>query len=215
MTDEYYGNTRDEIAPLLPAKADKVLEIGCSGGHTLGWLRRKYPDAKMVGVDGYEPMRPHIEANGAAAHIQDLEQGLPPLDGPFDLILALDVLEHLRWPEQTLADLVSKLSPTGTVIVSLPNVSHYTVISGLLRGRFDYTPRGIMDRTHLRFFTKETMEELLHNAGLRVRDFVVNGLQGPRARVFNTATAGVFRRYLTKQYIMAAEIDPAARRASA
>ncbi|MFO0826425.1 MAG: methyltransferase domain-containing protein, partial [Gemmataceae bacterium] len=86
----------------------------------------------------------------------------------FDLILLQDVLEHLRSPDQMLQDCKRYCKPSGRVIVSVPNVANITVRLGLLFGSFDYRPRGILDRTHLRFFTRKTARQLLESAGYEV-----------------------------------------------
>jgi SAM-dependent methyltransferase len=89
--ERYFGHARREIAPLLPDQAQRVLEIGCSSGATLAWLRDRWPHAEMLGVDGHAPLAPVIRARAAQAVIHDLETPLPDL-GTFDLILALAVL---------------------------------------------------------------------------------------------------------------------------
>lgn len=199
---EYYGQTRREIEPLLPPQADRVLEIGCSSGQTLAWLKQRWPQAETTGVDGYAPIKPQLERNADRAIIHDLEQPLPDL-GTFDLILALDILEHLREPQAALRDLVARLTPGGRVIVSVPNVAHFSVLRDLvLKRRFDYRDAGILDRTHLRFFTEPSAVALMNEAGLSVRNGVVNGLEGSRIAAFDKMTGGLFRHYLTAQYIM-------------
>jgi len=100
--------------------------------------------------------------------VADLEAAAPLLHGPFDAIVYGDVLEHLSDPRTVLAALDRTLAPGGTVIVSVPNVAHLWVRLSLLVGRFDYAERGILDRTHLRFFTRRTLVELLRGAGLAV-----------------------------------------------
>ncbi len=91
---------------------------------------------------------------------------LPP--GTFDLVVAGDVLEHLPDPGAVLDRVAVLLSPAGSLLVSLPNVANVTVRLSLLLGRFPYAPRGILDATHLRFFTRRTARELLAARGLRV-----------------------------------------------
>ena len=95
---------------------------------------------------------------------------LAQVEGAFDLALALDVLEHSADPEGLLADLASRLRPGGTALVSVPNVAHWSMRASLLAGRFDYAERGILDRTHLRFFTRATFLDLLAGVGLRVEE---------------------------------------------
>ena len=89
-------------------------------------------------------------------------------DGAYDAIVLADVVEHLRHPEEALRTLVPKLRSGGRIVLSVPNVAHWSVRLGLLRGRFRYEDVGLLDRTHLRFFTRETLLELLDDAGLRL-----------------------------------------------
>jgi SAM-dependent methyltransferase len=100
--------------------------------------------------------------------------GLGPVAGQlrereFDKVLLLDVLEHLNHPERVLRDVYPLIRPSGgSIIVSLPNVANIFVRLNLLFGRFEYADRGIMDRTHVRFFTRKTARELLEGNGYRV-----------------------------------------------
>lgn len=205
-TADYYGFSRREIAPLLPTGATRVLEIGCSSGGTLAWLKSRWPQVETIGVDGYEPIRETLAKNADTAVIHDLEQPLPDL-GNFDLILALDILEHLREPVQVLKGLVARLNPGGRIIVSVPNVAHYSVLSDLLlKRRFDYQDAGILDRTHLRFFTESSAVQMMNDAGLRVTGGVVNGLEGRKTGTLNKVTGGLFSHYFARQYIMAGEV---------
>ena len=90
-------------------------------------------------------------------------------DGGVDVVLCADVLEHLRDPWDTLAWLRTLLAPGGRAVISVPNVAHWTARRELLRGRFPYAQHGLFDRTHLRFFTRESARELAHRAGFAVR----------------------------------------------
>ena len=100
--------------------------------------------------------------------VADLAEAAPKLSGPFDVIIYGDVLEHLADPLSTLLAVNQSLAPGGLVVVSVPNVAHLWVRLSLLAGRFEYTDRGILDRTHLRFFTRRTLLVLLAQAGLAV-----------------------------------------------
>src|SRR5262249_54334498 len=94
---------------------------------------------------------------------------------PYDVLLAPAVLEHLKYPERLLNEARSRLTPESSVIVSLPNVSHYSNRLKLLFGHFDYTDYGIMDRTHLRLYTVSTGRALLENCGYRVQALHIAG----------------------------------------
>ena len=146
-----------------------------------------------------------LAINADVAHIVDLNEDIPDVGEP-DLILCLDVLEHLIAPERVLALLVGILAPGGTIIVSLPNVAHLSVSLPLvLHGEFRYRDAGILDRTHLRFFVKRSALELLNRAGLVVKHGLQLGFDGPKSRLANLATLGILRDRLTKQYLLAAQ----------
>jgi 2-polyprenyl-3-methyl-5-hydroxy-6-metoxy-1,4-benzoquinol methylase len=119
-----------------------------------------------------------IEADPAAAKIgaeacermlvADLDRETPALDGAFDAIVYGDVLEHLREPARVLTELNRAGTPGALILVSVPNVAHLWMRLSLAAGRFEYGERGILDRTHLRFFTRRSLVTLLAQAGLRV-----------------------------------------------
>lgn len=120
-----------------------------------------------------------IEADAVAArgadgvlddvYVGDLSEGLSrPWALPFDVIVAGDILEHLPRPEVLMAAIRSLLKPGGRLLVSLPNVANVTTRLALLTGRFDYSDRGILDRTHLRFFTRKSARALLGSTGFRI-----------------------------------------------
>lgn len=100
--------------------------------------------------------------------VADLDRGLPDVGGPFDAIVYADVLEHLASPAAGLAYVDRDLAPGGDVIVSVPNVAHLWIRLSLLAGRFQYGPRGILDETHLRFFTERSFRRLVAAAKLSV-----------------------------------------------
>ncbi len=149
----------------LPLGAGKkVLDVGAADGYL----------AEILTARGFEVTCVERDAGLAVAAadkcrrvvMADLERGLPPLDGPFDLIVCGDVLEHLTDPGRVLASLNEYLRKDGIIIVSVPNVAHLWMRLQLLFGRFEYAERGILDRTHLRFFTRRTFLRLLAEAKL-------------------------------------------------
>jgi SAM-dependent methyltransferase len=113
--------------------------------------------------------------------VADLAEVAPKLAGPFDAIVYGDVIEHLSDPLPVLMSVDQHLGPSGRVVVSVPNVAHLWVRLGLLMGRFDYGDRGILDRTHLRFFTRKTFLALLVSAGLTVEELRVTPVPLPLA----------------------------------
>lgn len=97
----------------------------------------------------------------------DLEQGLPEaVGGGFDAVIAADVIEHVRRPEQLIEQMTDRLRSGGTIIASVPNIAHWYPRARTAVGMFDYDQRGILDATHLRFFTRRSFLRLAHQSGL-------------------------------------------------
>ena len=106
-------------------------------------------------------------------YVGDLQQfDAGELDGSYDVLLFGDTLEHLADPVSVLRRLSTHLAADGTLIVSVPNVANWAIRLMLLSGRFRYTDRGILDRTHLRFYTRRTLVEMIESAGFRVQAVV-------------------------------------------
>ena len=146
---------------------ERVLEIGCSTGALTERIRDL--GCTVVGVE----QRPEAAAKARAfceeVLVGDIESlPLPWAPGSFDAILLLDVLEHLVDPPAAIRRLLPILKPTGRVIVALPNIAHWSIRFRLLRGRFEYEESGILDRTHLHFYTWKTAPEMLVQGGLEI-----------------------------------------------
>jgi SAM-dependent methyltransferase len=139
--------------------------------------------------------------------VMDLERDQPQLDGPYHAVVYGDVLEHLRDPLATLTSLDRALAPNGLAVISVPNVAHLWIRLSLLLGHFDYTSRGILDRTHLRFYTRRSFLALLASAGLRVSELaatpvplpllVPERLQGPWLSAVHRLSASAARVWKT------------------
>ncbi len=144
----------------------RLLDLGAAGGHLGRALRDRCaflagvePDASLPpsARDGYDEWRA----------VDATEAGIWP--EPFDVVVCGDVLEHLARPELLLQRIHGWLKPEGTLFVSLPNIANVSIRVGLLLGHFRYTDRGILDRTHLSFYTLASARHLLESAGFRVR----------------------------------------------
>jgi SAM-dependent methyltransferase len=164
-SSDYFSLARTEIEPLLPSNTARALEIGCGSGGTMRWLRGCRTVQYAVGIE----LEPHQAALAAEAFNLVLTGNAETLDipsGGFDLIIILDVLEHLVGPWAMVRRLHSALNMGGVIIASIPNVGHYSVAIPLLRGKWEYEDAGLLDRTHLRFFTKRTAFDLVTRPGL-------------------------------------------------
>jgi 2-polyprenyl-3-methyl-5-hydroxy-6-metoxy-1,4-benzoquinol methylase len=202
----YYGNTRTDIASLLPARARRIVDVGCGAGATLRWLRSVYPEAHTIALEGNANLKGELTLNAGEAHIVDLNGEIPDLGSP-DLMLFLDVLEHLPRPEEVLERFVAQLADGGTVIVSVPNVAHLSVsLPLLLKGEFTYRDAGILDRTHLRFFNMDSSVELMRAAGLIVDQKAVR-IYGRRDHLIDRLSFGALRSRLASQLLLRGRCD--------
>lgn len=147
----------------LPPGPLRVLDVGAGPGHVARELCAARPGS--VELWAVEPAAgPELLAIARAVHerVEDVEAV------GFDAALLLDVLEHVAEPAELLDHVARRVRPGGTLLVSVPNVVHWSVRASVLAGRFSYQPRGILDRGHLRFFTRESLRELIVGAGLVV-----------------------------------------------
>jgi 2-polyprenyl-3-methyl-5-hydroxy-6-metoxy-1,4-benzoquinol methylase len=203
---DYYHFVRREIVALLPMNATRILEVGAGAGATLKWLKSLYPTTVTTAVELNPALLDELKLNADVVIIGPIDEAFAQLKS-YDLILLLDVLEHLPDSTQTLRRLTKLLNPGGQVIVSVPNIAHLSVsIPLLLRRRFDYQEAGILDRTHIRFFVEKTAIKLLNDADLVVTKALISGIGGPRTKLLNFLSCGLLRHHLAKQYIMLGQL---------
>jgi 2-polyprenyl-3-methyl-5-hydroxy-6-metoxy-1,4-benzoquinol methylase len=162
-------DSRYRLAQLAGARPT-ILDVGCAVGYIGEFLRRNPPQRWLAGIEldarAAERARPHYDQL-IVGSIE--EQGVwDRLERKVDAMIFGDVLEHTADPVRVLQMAASHLSDEGIVIVSMPNVAHFKVRIRLLIGRFEYEEWGIMDRTHLRFFTRQTAHKMLRESGFEV-----------------------------------------------
>jgi 2-polyprenyl-3-methyl-5-hydroxy-6-metoxy-1,4-benzoquinol methylase len=202
----YFTQTRWDLIELVPGTGNRVLEIGCGAGNTGEALKRAGKAVEVIGIE-----RDPEAARWAAGKLDGVLQmsieentlALPP--EYFDCIVAGDVLEHLQDPWAVVDRLRSCLKPGGHFIAGVPNVRNWRVLKGLvLAGRWQYAPSGILDRTHLRFFTKRSLAALFEHPNFRVERIVPRFTFLPRnkSKVCNCLTFGLFEEFLTTQYLI-------------
>lgn len=174
---EYYGYARPELAEMIVRAPRRVLDLGCAGGMLGASVKKAYPQAEVWGIE----LDPQAAAEAAKrldrafcanldrATFQEL--GLPRES--FDLVFLADVLEHLYDPWNLLRSLRELLAPGAHIVASLPNLRNFALLrEALIAGRFDYAPAGLLDITHIRFFTKRTAIELFEQTGYRIESVV-------------------------------------------
>ncbi|MDD2751982.1 MAG: class I SAM-dependent methyltransferase [Candidatus Omnitrophica bacterium] len=142
-----------------------LLDVGCGRGYLAAILTQR--GYKVTGVDNSLESLDFARKVCSRVIHADLEKWDADVAGKFDYILFADVLEHLRDPLEVLRRILPLLKDNGTVLLSVPNIAHFYVRLSLLLGRWDYAKRGILDKTHLRFFTRSSLLGLIKEAGIR------------------------------------------------
>jgi len=149
----------------------KVLELGCATGR-VSRLLKEIKNCEVTGVEFSASAAELAHPYCADLLIGNLESSefCSTIEGQFDVILAGDVLEHLRNPEMALDHLKRNLSSDGYWVISTPNVAHWSMRRNLLLGKFDYTQTGMMDRTHVTWFTYKSLRQMLKDTGYKVEE---------------------------------------------
>ena len=201
--DAYYANTRDDIVKALPRPIGHVLDVGCGSGGVAAGLRQ----AGAVRLTGIEVVPEQAElARERYDHVvaAPVEEAIGQLEGPFDTILCLDLLEHLVDPEQVLRELHAVAAPHARLQVSLPNARHVSLMIDLLfRGTFGYTEWGHRDRTHLRWFTRRDIVEAIERSGWSVKR--VGHPELHKSRQLDRLTRGRSTEFLVAQWYVLGE----------
>lgn len=168
----YSSTARNDMLGMFDYKKPgmKLLEIGCAAGATLMTIKNANPTAHLYGLELSEG------AAAVAGNFAEVSSGNFELmeradfDGSFDYVLMGDVLEHLFDTDKALSKVYKWLKPGGSLLVSVPNIAHISMVLQLLYGVWNYEDSGILDRTHVRFFTEKTLQQYLHNNGYKVRN---------------------------------------------
>jgi len=161
------GSSHSRILELLEGlPPSKVLDLGCSSGLLSDLIRKLGHHVTGVDREAFPETLDRVDAFA----VGDLEDGIPAEVGTgYDVVIAADVLEHLRRPEELMDEITRVLRPDGRLIVSVPNFGHWYPRTRTLVGAFDYDQRGILDKTHYRFFTRKSLARMVQRAGFEIR----------------------------------------------
>jgi len=154
---DYYGVIHEDILQFIPQDVSHILEIGCARGATGKHIKEQYT-CHITGVELNPIIAKDAEQNLDEVIVGDvIALQLEPQE-KYDVIIATELFEHLPYPDAFLVKLSQLIKPNGLVILSTPNVGHYSVVEDLIAGRWDYIPMGLLCYTHVRFFTRHTLE---------------------------------------------------------
>lgn len=162
----YMGNGYNkEVFKLVPC-GSRVLDVGCNTGY-LGEKLIREKNCSVYGIDYSRDALNVAKQKLNKIKRVDLEKYNNEVSGKFDIIIFADILEHIRFPEKTLKIYKKLLAPNGKIVASIPNVANVKNRIFLMLGMWNYTPVGLLDETHLRFFTKKTIIDMLQRTGLK------------------------------------------------
>lgn len=198
--DTYFTQVRSEMLPFVPPSAKRILDVGCGEGAFGSNLKQKFR-AEVWGIELIEQIaevaRPRLD-HVLQGDIMQLMEKIP--DDYFDCICFNDVIEHIVDPYRMLTAIKTKIASGGVVVCSIPNIRYFRNLFQLvIRGEWRYEEAGIMDKTHLRFFTRKSIAEMFASLGYRIcRLEGINATPSWRVALFNVATLGFFEdtRYL-------------------
>ena len=171
---EYYASNREEILPFIPGYVKKTLEFGCGQGDFSVLLQERL-HAETWAVEIHKPSAEVAAKKLHRVFSADADQAMQDLPNDyFDGIFFLDLLEHLVNPYELLSKCREKLSPDGVIIASIPNIRYYRAfVKYVFSGNWEYQNHGIMDITHLRFFTYKSIREMFESL-----EYTIQTLQG-------------------------------------
>ncbi len=202
-------NKRNDFLVLVGNDVKRMLDLGCSDGTLSSGFKDK--GVEVVGLELSQPLFKEAENKLSSVFLCNVEDFSPPYpEKYFDCILYADILEHLRDPLAILKKYKYFLRDDGFIVASIPNVRYYKLILKLLFGGvWDYMDSGILDRSHLRFFTIVNMKELILEAGYEIMAIKRNIVASSWVRFLNFLFFNSLKDFLTYQYYIKARKAPA------
>ena len=205
---DYFSHPRMDLISLIPKSANnKILEIGAGGGDTLIEIKKQKLAQEVIGVElmqlpGTGQKDPSID-QWIYANIENYD--LPFEKESFDVIICGDVFEHLLDPWRIVNKLTAFLKIGGSLVTSIPNIRIKNALYKIyVKGNFGYTSEGTFDKTHLRFFCKKNMMDMLTTENLQIVDIKRNFDLNPenaRTKLINNLTLNIFEEFLALQYL--------------
>jgi 2-polyprenyl-3-methyl-5-hydroxy-6-metoxy-1,4-benzoquinol methylase len=211
-TNIYYAIERTSLIAMLDRPPGRVLEIGCGSGLSLKFLK-EHGALETVGVELRNDVAEAAKNNGGVDRVFNLnfvDDDLPESEGLFDTVIFSHVLEHFPDPNFILQKIKKNLNTEARILIALPNIRHWSVLMPLFfQGAFKYTESGILDHTHLRFFTKSSAIDMLELNGYQLLDCCLE-LGGGKSKMLSAISLGAADEFAGYAINMLAKLDQAA-----
>lgn len=204
---KYYENEREDLIKFIPDNARRILDVGCGTGALGRAIKKKRGnDIEVTGVEMNPSVGDKARVNIDKVIIGDVEKiDLPFGKEYFDCVIYGEILEHLIDPWSVLLKHRESLKQNGCIIASIPNIAHYRIIKMLQKQEWNYQKAGILDRSHLRFFTLKSIRSMFDNEGLEIikidHKIGASGIKKFLNKIFFNS----FLDYITEQYIIVAK----------
>ena len=190
---EYYNGVRHEVLPFIPKQSRTFLDICCGSGNFGAILKARFPGSTVWGNELIANIAEQAAGKLDKVIAGDISSHLGELpDKHFDCITFNDSLEHLADPFTLLAEIKTKLSDQGVIVSSIPNVRYFDNLRDLIfKKQWKYVDAGILDRTHLRFFTEQSIVDMYRDQGYRIEAMAgINRTGNSKARALGRLTFG-------------------------
>ena len=205
--DSYFDHIREDIVSMIDFSATTILDVGCGTGATSLRMKTVLNAESATGIELPGPAA-DVAEKSLDRVIKDSVEKLHQdsfRQGEFDLVVCADVLEHLIDPTSTLTNIRKWLNDEGHLIVSVPNMGHITVIIKLIMDRLEYEDEGILDRTHLKFFTLHTIRQMLETSGFDILRVETNRSKTLKFKILDFFTRPIGSRLSIYQYRLVAK----------
>lgn len=196
---EYYTRGKAWMMPHIAAGPNAVLDLGCASGRLGKNLLDAGKAKELIGVEIFAPAAKEAATIYQQVFVGDVEVMEFDYSNHFDYVICGDILEHLKDPYRMTRRIFDWLKPGGCLLACVPNIRNYRVLRRLVfQGKWEYEDSGILDRTHLRFFTRASCRQMLVDAGFQV-SFEQMIIYGPRKNLFDRVSFGLFHEFLATQ----------------
>jgi 2-polyprenyl-3-methyl-5-hydroxy-6-metoxy-1,4-benzoquinol methylase len=197
----YFDGARKDFVELLPQNPEgRILEIGCGYGGTGKLALERGKCGTYIGIEISTKAAQVAAQNLTRVYVDNVEtMSLPFGEKYFDALIISEVLEHLVDPWATLKRLSPLMREGAMVMASSPNISHYRVILSLLKGKWELTDVGVMDRTHLRWFTPHSFKNMFEGAGFKIKTVQSVSPPSGKIKLINAVTGSAWKHLFMRQ----------------